>query len=56
MISCFKVNLSLKKHGFSITELDDMMPFERDAYFLLIEQEINEKNSKNKNNKAFDIG
>jgi hypothetical protein len=46
-VSYFKTNLVLKKQGFNITELEDMIPYERDAYILMIETEAKEKSVKN---------
>ena len=37
-------------HKFSLTELEDMLPWERDIYISLLENYIEEKNQKN--NKA----
>jgi hypothetical protein len=34
----------MKHHGFSLRELDDMIPFERDVYVLLLRQWIEEEN------------
>lgn len=47
MVSYFKMNLSLKKHGFNIDEIDNMLPYEREAYILMIEAELKEKNQQN---------
>jgi len=40
------MNLSLKKHGFNIDELDNMIPYERDAYIVLIEADLIERRKK----------
>jgi len=32
-----------KEHNFSLTEINDMYPFERDIYFILIENYIKEQ-------------
>ena len=34
------------QHKFSLTELEDMLPWERDVYISLLEQHIIEKNQK----------
>ena len=36
----------MKHHGFSLTELDNMMPYERDVYVLLLKQWIEEENQR----------
>jgi hypothetical protein len=35
-------------HKFSLTELDNMMPWERQAYILMLNKYIDEQNTKNK--------
>jgi hypothetical protein len=40
-----------KHHGFSIDELENMMPFERDIYVVLLKQWIEEQERKNAENK-----
>lgn len=43
------MNFHLKKlHGFSLTELEEMYPFERDAYLILLRQWLEEEAKKNK--------
>jgi len=45
----YTLNFNLvKHHGFSLTELEDMIPFERDVYVLLLRQWLDEqeKNAK----------
>lgn len=54
----FKVNSSLIFHaGFSLTELNEMIPFERDAYLQLwnlhVEEKEKEKERNNKNGMHF---
>lgn len=53
LVSFYKMNMTLKKHGFSVEELEDMLPYERDVYVLLIEEELKEK--KNKKEHKIDI-
>lgn len=36
----------MQHHGYSLTELDDMMPYERDVYVLLLQQWIKEENDR----------
>jgi len=45
----YRVNFVLKKkHNFSIDELDDVMPFEKEIYVaLIIEQQEKERQNKN---------
>lgn len=52
MVSYFKMNHSLKKHGFSIDEIDNMLPYEREAYILMIESELKEKSQQNNSNQV----
>ena len=43
----YKTNfLLMKLHGFSLTELEDMMPWERDVYLQLLDNYLEEKKSK----------
>jgi len=36
----------MKHHGFSLSELDTMLPYERDIYVLLLQQWIAEENER----------
>jgi len=36
----------MKHHGFSLTELEHMMPYERDVYLVLLQQWIQEENQR----------
>jgi hypothetical protein len=43
------MNFSLRKqHGYSLTELDDMLPFERDVYVSLLVQHLEEEKIRQK--------
>ena len=45
--SYYKVNLALMQHHkYSITEIENMMPWERDVYVTLLKQYIEEENLK----------
>jgi hypothetical protein len=45
--SYFKINFSLMTHyKYSLTEIENMMPFERDIYLLLLNQFVEEENLK----------
>jgi hypothetical protein len=47
LFSYYKTNfLLMYLHKFSLTELEDMIPFERDVYISLLENHIEEKNKK----------
>jgi hypothetical protein len=47
--SYFKINFSLMQHHkYSLTEIEDMMPWERDIYVGLLNQYIEEENLKAK--------
>jgi len=44
MYEYYKLNLLLMyEHRFSLTELEDMMPWEREVYISLLEQHLDEK-------------
>jgi len=38
------MNFALQQHGFVLSELDQMIPFERDVYVILLKQWIDEEN------------
>jgi hypothetical protein len=45
--SYYKINFSLvQHHKYSLTELENMMPWERDVYVSLLQQHIEEENLK----------
>jgi len=45
--SYFKLNFALMQyHKYSLTEIENMMPWERDIYVALLEQHIEEENLK----------
>ena len=47
--SYFKVNFALMQHHkYSLTEIENMIPWEKDLYVTLLEQYIEEENLKNK--------
>ncbi len=39
----------MQHHGYSLTELDNMMPWERDIYTSMLMEHIKEENEKAKN-------
>lgn len=44
LINHYKTNFYLTKiHGYSLTELDNMLPYERDIYVALLKQWIEEQ-------------
>lgn len=46
--SYYKVNFSLMQHHkYSLRELEDMIPWEREIYLTLLQQYIEEENLKN---------
>ena len=46
--SYYKTNFSLvQHHGWSLTEINEMIPWEREIYIALIKQYIEEENLKN---------
>ena len=47
--SYFKINFALMQHHkYSLTEIENMIPLEKDVYIALLEQYIEEENLKNK--------
>ena len=47
--SYFKINFALMQHHkYSLTEIENMMPWEKDVYVALLEQYIEEENLKNR--------
>jgi hypothetical protein len=51
--SYYKVNFSLMQHHkYSLTELENMIPWEREIYITLLKQYIEEENEKQKANGA----
>jgi len=47
--SYFKINFALMQfHKYSLTEIENMMPWERDIYLALLKQHIEEENEKAK--------
>ena len=45
--SYFRINFALMQfHKYSLTEIENMMPFERDVYLTLLKQHIEEENLK----------
>ena len=46
--SYYRINFALMQyHKYSLTELENMMPWERDIYLTLLKQYIEEQNLKN---------
>ena len=49
--SYFKLNFALMQyHKYSLTEVENMMPWERDIYVALLQQHIEEENEKMRQN------
>tara|TARA_X000000368_G_scaffold244375_1_gene193155 strand:- start:4679 stop:4852 length:174 start_codon:yes stop_codon:yes gene_type:complete len=49
--SYYKVNFALMQHHkYSLTELENMMPWEREIYLALLQQYIEEENLKQQQN------
>ena len=45
--SYYKINFALMQHHkYSLTEIENMMPWERDIYLSLLNQHIEEENAK----------
>tara|TARA_R100000742_G_C4269068_1_gene87506 strand:+ start:1187 stop:1372 length:186 start_codon:yes stop_codon:yes gene_type:complete len=50
--SYYKINFALMQHHkYSLTELENMMPWEKDIYLILLQQYIEEEELKNQQNK-----
>jgi hypothetical protein len=48
LVSYYQVNFALMQHHkYSLTELENMIPWERDVYIALLQQFIEEQNLKN---------
>jgi hypothetical protein len=48
LVSYYQVNFALMQHHkYSLTELENMIPWERDVYIALLQQYIEEQNLKN---------
>jgi len=41
----------MQHHNYSLTELDNLMPWEKDIYIMLLKQWIDEENDRIKNKK-----
>jgi hypothetical protein len=51
LASYYKINFALiQHHKYSLTELENMMPWEREIYVSLLHQYIEEENLKNNSN------
>jgi hypothetical protein len=51
--SYFRINFSLIQfHKYSLTEIENLMPWERDVYLALLQQHIEEENLKAQQNNA----
>jgi hypothetical protein len=49
--SYYKTNFSLvQHHKYSLTEIENMIPWEREVYIALLKQYIEEENLKNQSN------
>lgn len=47
LLNYYKTNFSLMQHHkYSLSELEDMMPFERDIYIMLLAQYIEKENKR----------
>lgn len=45
--SYFRINFALMQfHKYSLTEIENMMPWERDVYVMLLEQHLEEEKQK----------
>jgi hypothetical protein len=49
----YKTNFALMQHHkYSLTELEDMMPFERELYIMLLTQFVKEENERQRQQEA----
>jgi hypothetical protein len=52
LANMYQMNFALMQHhNYSLSELDDMIPFERDIYVTLLEQFLREQEEEMKNRK-----
>ena len=50
LVNHYKTNFTMMQHhGYSLTELDDMIPWEREIYVALLQQHLKEENEKMQN-------
>lgn len=53
LLNYYKTNFALvQHHKYSLTELEDMMPFERDIYITLLAEFIKEENQRQREQQA----
>lgn len=53
LVNHYKTNFALvQHHKYSLTELDDMIPFEREIYLTLLTQFIKEENDRQRQQQA----
>jgi len=53
LASYYKINFALlQHHKYSLTDLENMIPWEREVYVSLLQQYIEEENLKNGSNNA----
>ena len=51
LVSYFKLNFALMQyHKYSLTEIENMIPWERDVYVMLLQQHLEEEEQKQKQN------
>lgn len=49
LMTYFKINFSLVQyHKYSLTEIENLMPWERDVYITLLQQHLEEEEAKQK--------
>ncbi len=49
LVNHYKTNFAMmQNHGYSLTELDNMLPWEREIYVALLIEHIKEENERNK--------
>ncbi|QJT70026.1 putative baseplate hub assembly catalyst [Synechococcus phage SynMITS9220M01] len=54
LLNYFQLNFALMQyHKYSLTEIENMMPWERDIYVALLQQHLEEEELKNKQQNAF---
>ena len=53
LMNYFKTNFSLmQQHGYSLSDLENMLPWERDIYIIMLLQYLEEKNQRMKDQQA----
>jgi len=51
LVSFYKINFAMMQyHKYSLTEIENMIPWEREIYIMLLQQHVEEQNERAKQN------